>query len=107
MTQYVLKIPKTDASLPWHIVKVFDRKSEAVKYADDKLGTDNGWYCMLSYDGKYYIADTIQPDLARGINPHVTIKAFHHRSDCIEYIQINYHTDSEGIVYLISETEAV
>jgi|GEM_PF-3344553 len=106
MTQYILKIPKTDPSLPWHTVKVFDRKSEAVKYADRKLGTDNGWYCMLSYDGKYYIADTIQPDLAPGVNPHLAIEVFQDRSECIEYIQTNYHADSEGIVYLISETEA-
>jgi hypothetical protein len=104
MTQYVLKIPKVDSSLPWHTVKVFDSKSEAIKYSDNKLGTDNGWYCMLSYDGKYYMADTIQPNLASNDNPHLAIEVFLHRSDCIEFIQANYNSDSEGIVYLISET---
>lgn len=106
MTQYILKIPQTDSSLPWHTVKAFDSRSEAVKYADDKLGTDNGWYCMLSYDGKYYIADTIQPDLAPGTNPHVAIKVFLDRSD-VDYIQSHYHSNSDGIVDLISEAEAV
>lgn len=106
MTQYILKIPKTDSSLPWHTVKVFDSKSEAVKYADHKLGTDNGWYCMLSYDGEYYIADTIQPDLDAGVSSHLAIKVFQHRSDCIDYIQSHYHSNSDGIVYLISEAEA-
>ena len=106
MTQYFLKIPKPDSSLPWHTVKTFDRKSEAIAYSDDKLGTDNGWYCMLSYDGEYYIADTIHPDAAAGINSHLAIEVFHHRSDCINFIQSHYHADSEGIVYLISEAEA-
>ena len=64
MTQYILEIPKVDSSLPWHKVKVFNSESDAVKYSDDNLGTDNGWYCMLSFDGKHYIADTIHPNLS-------------------------------------------
>ncbi|MCC0177224.1 hypothetical protein I4641_09565 [Waterburya agarophytonicola K14] len=103
MTQYVLAIPQVDSSLPWHRVKVFDSKVEAVKYSDDNLGTDNGWYCMLSYDGEYYIADTIHPNLSPSNNPHLAIDVFHHRADCIKYIQANYNSDSEGIIYLISE----
>jgi len=103
MTQYILEIPQADSSLPWHRVKVFDSKSNAVKYSDDKLGTDNGWYCMLSYDGKYYIADTIHPNLSSHNNPHLKIEVFLHRSDCIEFIQAHYNSDSEGIIYLISE----
>ena len=103
MTQYILEIPKVDSSLPWHRVKVFNSKSDAVKYSDDKLGTDNGWYCMLSYDGKNYIADTIHPNLSPPNNPHLKIKTFLYRSDCIDFIQAHYNSDSEGIVYLISE----
>lgn len=103
MTQYILEIPQVDSALPWHTVKVFNSKLEAIKYSDDKLGTDNGWYCMLSYDGEYYIADTIQPDLSLNHNSHLAIKTFHHRSDCIKFIQANYNSDSEGIISLISE----
>ena len=94
MTQYILQIPKVDSSLPWHRVKVFDRKSDAVKYSDDKLGTDNGWYCMLSYDGKYYIADTINPNLSPQNNPHLKIEMFRDRKNCIDFIQANYNSMS-------------
>ncbi len=103
MTQYILEIPRQDPSLPWHTVKVFDSKEEAIKYSDDKLGTNNGWYCMLSYDGEYYIADTPHPNPNSTNSQHIEIEAFHHRSDCLEFIQANFNSDSEGNIYLISE----
>lgn len=35
MTQYILEIPKVDSSLPWHRVKVFNRKVEIkIKLSD-------------------------------------------------------------------------
>ena len=103
MTQYILEIPRQDPSLPRHTVKIFDTKQEAIAYSDEKLGTDKGWYCMLSYDGEYYICDTPNPNLNSSNNQHLEIETFHHKQDCLDFIQANFNGDSEGNIYLISE----
>ncbi len=103
MTQYILEIPRQDPSLAWHTVKVFDTEEEAIAYSDKKLGTTRGYYCMLSYDGEYYIADTPNPNLNSTNNQHLAIEAFFHKEDCLYFIQANFNSDSEGNIYLISE----
>lgn len=105
MTKYIVEIPRIDPSLPWYTLEVFESQTDAVNYADHKLGSNNGWYNMMKYDGKYHTVTTPSPDsLTSSDNQYLEIEAFHHKSDCLEFIQANFNATNEGNIYLISES---
>lgn len=103
MTKYFVEIPCVDSSLPWHNAQNFESKVEAIKYADNTLGSIDGWYSMMFFDGRYFIANTPNPAASTRSNKYLEIEAFHHKSDCLDFLEANFNADSQGRVNLIAQ----
>ncbi len=101
---YTIEIPSTDLSKQWHILAYFDTEEQAIAFSDEKLGTDKGWYCMISYDGDWWVCDTPSPNLGNKNNQFLEIESFKHKEDCLDFVKANFpDARSDGSIYLICQ----
>lgn len=99
---YTIEIPKTDPCEQWHTLAYFDSEEKAIAFSDEKLGTNQGWYCMISYDGEWWVCDTPSPNLGNKNNQFLEIEAFKHKEDCLDFIKANFlMARPDGSIYLI------
>ncbi|VEP18655.1 hypothetical protein H1P_850012 [Hyella patelloides LEGE 07179] len=102
MASHLVEIPSVDPSRPWNTIAIFESKAEAINYADTTFGSSNGLYNMISHDGEWYIADVPLTIVNSTNNQHVEVESFRHKSDCLDFVQENYHADYDGNISLIA-----
>lgn len=103
MTQYEINLPRVDSSKNWITIRIFDSKEETVDFCKRVWGIENGMYCMLSYDGKWWNVDTPNPNIQSTTHSFLEIEGFCLKSDALDFVQQAYNADREGMISLISE----
>ena len=103
MTKYYIDLPPIDSSKPWHIIKEFNRREEAIAFCTTTWGLTDCEYCMLSHDGEYWVVDTLNPCVGGTNNQFLEIEGFTHKSDALDFAIANYQANGEGCVSLISK----
>lgn len=131
-TKYLIDIPNLDPSKPWIVIKECDTKDKAISFTKKTWGAENGYLCLISYDGEYFNIDVPNPNytstnrllskstLTRSAfeyeasyskrdrqnatynNQFLTVEGFHHKADALNFAQENYQTNDDGYVSLIS-----
>ena len=103
MTKYYIDLPPIDSSKPWHIIKEFDTRKEAIAFCTTTWGLTDCEYCMISHDGEYWVVDTPNPNINSSNDQFLEIEGFHHREDCLDHAIANYGANEAGFVCLLSE----
>jgi hypothetical protein len=114
-TKYLIDIPNLDPSKPWIVIKECDTKDKAISFTKKTWGAENGYLCLISYDGEYFNIDVPNSNytgqlLGKRIlsknatynNQFLTVEGFHHKADALNFAQENYQTNDDGYVSLIS-----
>jgi hypothetical protein len=102
--KYYIDLPNVDPEKPWHIIKEFDNKKEAIEFCDCTFNTKQGLYCLLSFDGDYWVVDVPNPNLDSSNNQFIDVgDGYRLKADALDYAQKAYKADSEGNIYLVSE----
>ena len=102
--KYIVDVPPLDSSKPWHIIKEFNTREEAVDFCKTTWGLTNCEYCMLSHDGEYWVVDTLNPCVSNNSsnNQFLTVEGFHHKSNARSFAAENYGANKAGFVSLLS-----
>ena len=100
--KYIVDVPPLDSSKPWHIIKEFNTREEAVDFCKTTWGLTNCNYCMLNHNGEYWVVDTLNPNIDSTNNPFLEIEGFHHKSDAIDFAQSCYGANKAGFISLLS-----
>ena len=104
MTQFAVDIPPVDSTSPWVVIEIFDNKKEALNFAQTIFGCDdNGFLCLISFDGEYHCVDVPNPHYQSRNNQFLDVEGFRHLEDAVDFAIANYHADSQGRVCLISK----
>lgn len=85
------------------IIKEFDSKEEAIEFCDRTFNTEQGLYCLLSFDGDYWVVDVPNPNLNSTNNQFIDVgDGYRLKADALDYASEAYKANEEGCVSLIS-----
>ena len=74
-----------------------------MEFGDRTFNTEQGLYCLLSFDGDCWVVDVPNPNYTSTNNQFLNVEGFHHEADALDFAIANYQANDEGCVSLISK----